>query len=197
MPNRFESNSRNCTKCEESKDSTEFRIVKRHVIKNFNDGYAYWCKYCEKKYQAEHFKKNQDWIKVRHKNYILLNREKARLYVRKWVSKNPEYKNRANELRRNNYSDFREKVLEKNRNFYKANKRLFFSKNAKRKAQKLRACPKWVNRKEIDSFYINCPPGNHVDHIVPLQGKNVSGLHVLWNLQYLPAIENLKKGIKF
>jgi hypothetical protein len=50
---------------------------------------------------------------------------------------------------------------------------------------------------EIQEFYRNCPEGHHVDHIVPLNGKNVSGLHTVSNLQYLTATENLRKYNKY
>jgi hypothetical protein len=68
-----------------------------------------------------------------------------------------------------------------------------------RRAKKLKATPGWLTaeqRKEMTEIYRNRPEGYHVDHLVPLQGKNVTGLHVPWNLQYLPAVENIRKGNK-
>jgi len=66
----------------------------------------------------------------------------------------------------------------------------------RRKLIKLQT-PKWVNMDDIKQIYKDRPEGHHVDHIVPLQGDNVSGLHVPWNLQHLPREENLKKSNKF
>lgn len=71
------------------------------------------------------------------------------------------------------------------------------SQDARRRAAKAQRTPAWANLDEIRTFYKNCPPGHHVDHIVPLQGENVSGLHVEHNLQYLPASENIRKGNKW
>lgn len=54
--------------------------------------------------------------------------------------------------------------------------------------------PKWADQNEIRDFYAACPAGFEVDHIVPLLGEQVSGLHVSENLQYLPVRENRKKA---
>jgi hypothetical protein len=58
------------------------------------------------------------------------------------------------------------------------------------------ATPKWVNRSLLNEVIGACPPDCHIDHILPLRGKVVCGLHVPENLQYLPAQENLFKSNK-
>ncbi len=65
---------------------------------------------------------------------------------------------------------------------------------AKRRAALLQRTPLWADLDAIDVFYVACPRGFEVDHIFPLQGKTVSGLHVVDNLQYLSMPENRAKG---
>ncbi len=64
-----------------------------------------------------------------------------------------------------------------------------------------KATPKWSNKNEIRKIYeeakrISAKTGikHDVDHIFPIQGKTVSGLHVIENLQIIPASENRKKS---
>lgn len=69
--------------------------------------------------------------------------------------------------------------------------------DARHRAARTQACPTWLTKdqhREIVAFYDACPPGMSVDHIVPLQGRTVCGLHVPWNLQYLTIRENSAKG---
>lgn len=65
------------------------------------------------------------------------------------------------------------------------------------RASKLDRTPIWADLEKIKTIYKNCPKGYHVDHIIPLQGDIVSGLHVESNLQYLLAKDNLEKSNKF
>lgn len=81
------------------------------------------------------------------------------------------------------------------------------AKTARRRAAKLRATPKWLTvaqYKDIQLLYtmaknleLDTGVKHHVDHIVPLQGNNVCGLHVPWNLQVITAEENIRKHNKW
>ena len=69
------------------------------------------------------------------------------------------------------------------------------AQQAKRRAAKLHATPQWADFEAIKDVYMEAEYFQmHVDHIIPLQGKDVCGLHVWENLQLLSEIENLKKG---
>jgi len=77
----------------------------------------------------------------------------------------------------------------------------YSAKNAARRAKRLKRTPAWANLKKIELVYQLCNWASrftdeplHVDHVAPLCGKNISGLHVAENLQILPASENFAKN---
>ena len=63
--------------------------------------------------------------------------------------------------------------------------------------RKTKQMPQWANKDKIKEIYINRPNGYQVDHIIPLKGEFVSGLHVENNLQYLSAFDNRSKNNSF
>lgn len=93
---------------------------------------------------------------------------------------------------------YREKQRERRRRYGATpNGKASFRRKSLEKELKVRqATPPWHDRSSVNEFLANCPDGHHIDHIVPLRGKNVCGLHTLANLQYLPAKENMSKSNK-
>lgn len=131
----------------------------------------------------------------------------------KWNKQNKEqYKNNCKNHKMNNpslYKEYKKKEYNKNIEKYKQNSKAYRnSKHGKgvrqalgreRELAKSHATPKWLTkeqRQQMKDIYINRPKGFHVDHIHPLKGENFCGLHVPWNLQYLPAAENIRKRNK-
>ena len=133
--------------------------------------------------KKEYYQKNKEAIKAKKRAHYSQNKEERRLKTKEWRKKNPE---RRKELNRK-YSSKPEA---------KAKHRIV---QAYRRARQISATPIWLSIsqvEEIKNIYLNCPKNFHVDHIVPLKGKMVCGLHVPWNLQCLPEIDNMKKSNK-
>lgn len=65
------------------------------------------------------------------------------------------------------------------------------------RAKNYNALPKWADLREIRRIYLACPQGMAVDHIAPLQGRLICGLHIPCNLQYLPKRLNSIKSNNF
>jgi len=96
-------------------------------------------------------------------------------------------------INKNYYLNNKDKIKQYSKDYRLKNPNFKKSHCAKRRALKLKATPKFANLEKIKEIYKNCPKGYVVDHIVPLQGKIVCGLHVEWNLQYLTKSENSSK----
>ncbi len=194
-----------CPKCSTTKSFDEFHKDSRRA-----DGMKLYCKKCRKSEEPA------EKVRKRKKRYRESNKESIKEYMVGWRRTNPEkvkeHSRRSSENRdKESLKEYNKKYKKRNRESvlaavrdchkkykerYRPTKRAAL---AKYRAKKLHATPKWLSKSMLGSmreFYKNCPEGHQVDHIVPLQGKEVSGLHVLWNLQYLTAGENRRKGNK-
>lgn len=124
-------------------------------------------------------------------------------------SKENYYKNHAKNRERLNkyYYDNHDEEKENRRNHYQRNKSIYLSNNYLRDERIKTATPIWLNESELKDIRLKYKIAQrlrnlngaqyHVDHIVPICGEIVCGLHVPWNLQVIFAEENLRKGNKF
>ena len=135
------------------------------------------------------------------REWYLRNREKSIERAREWNAENPDKR-----------KQYRDKWREANRDQHNAINRAWNAKNqhvktaleGKRRAAKMQRTPKWLSSDDLfiieEAYHLAKLRTEltgilwHVDHILPLQGKTVSGLHVPTNLQVIPATENLKKS---
>jgi hypothetical protein len=120
----------------------------------------------------------------------------------KWQKDNIERKREIN-------TNWREKNREQhnatNCNWNKNNKPVKAALQAKRKTAQLQRTPAWdpdahliIAKYQLAAMFSKASGiEHHVDHIIPLQGKKVSGLHTFANLRVIPGSDNVKKSNKF
>ncbi len=94
------------------------------------------------------------------------------------------------------YAQNTELISDRNKQYRKNDPDKFRVKDANKKYSKMRRIPPWSETEKINDMYRNRPEGMQVDHIIPLHGELVSGLHVFSNLQYLTVKENSLKSNK-
>ena len=120
-----------------------------------------------------------------HKAWYLKNKEKHLANCKTYAQTNPD------------------KIAINNKKWKDKNTGKVNATTAKRRATKLQQTPSWSETEEIKELYswaahLQKVTGiqMHVDHVIPLQGKHVSGLHCVDNLKVITAAENLRKGNK-
>ena len=155
-----------CSRCNIEKPKQAF-----YKSKSTKDGFHTICSICDSLRKKEYYQENKEAIRLKQADYYKNNKEKVRASNKAWK---------------------------------KTNHASVIRSATERKHKVKIATPKWLTetqKQEIFDMYwlakdlSSVTEGKyHVDHITPLRGENVCGLHVPWNLQILPDDVNLSKN---
>lgn len=131
---------------------------------------------------AEYYK-NHERCKEQRRQYRLRNIEKLRIRQKQQRQKH------------------KDKIAAYNKKYKADNRHIYAASQKAREARIKKSMPIWVDLTAMAAIYeearkatIDTGVKHEVDHIVPLQGRGVCGLHVPWNLQVLTKIENVRKS---
>jgi hypothetical protein len=122
----------------------------------------------------------------------------------KWRKKNPQKVKQHNDIQYLKYETEKHKWKARAQKYLKNNKDKVNARTVAYQLAKANRVPLWADKEKIKELYkkavlksIETGIQWHVDHIVPLRGKLVSGLHVPENLRVIPGIENVKKANRY
>lgn len=161
-----------------------------------------------KKYNNENKAALDEWKKTwSYENREKINAQKREAYQRDRDAalarrKRYYYENRSNQLLKN--KEWRTANTKHLKEYQQENVAQYAFRTSLRRSARINATPAWLNedeRLQIAAMYrqsrslsISTSTPHQVDHIVPLKGHRVCGLHVPWNLRVITAFENLSKG---
>lgn len=175
-----------CTKCKQIKPYEAFSKLTKA-----KDGHQYQCKVCKLELQKNNPNRKNVTKKYRDSNKEVCNARS----IESQHKKLDHYRKKQSEWQK------------QNRDRVNKNRRIAYAKNAAKEIEKVRRRTARIKgnqlevefQAEVDGIYMFCSlfKGFEVDHIIPLNGKLVSGLHVPSNLQVLPITENRSKGNKY
>jgi hypothetical protein len=189
-----------CRICLQEKDYTGF-----YPRASSADGYRHDCKECciarSKARYRKDLEASRAWHREHHHQKIEAN---PNWYAEHYAANQDKFRRQNAAYYHTRYRDRRliaaKKWVAENRGKSNAIKKAY-------KVAKARACPAWLTEDEHWMMYEAYELAHlrsellgyvwHVDHIIPLQGRTVSGLHVPWNLQVIPGVDNMSKSNKF
>jgi len=178
-----------CCKCKIEREKSAF-----NKNKSKKDGLSDECRICTLEYGRKYRTLNKEKLLRGSREFKSLHRDEINT------------KNRERYLLKRQDEVFMKKKRDANLKYKSLNKGKVNSDTAKRYVAKMDRLA--VSTKEelinIEDLYKEAQKltretkvPHHVDHIIPLQGKLVSGLHVLKNLQILTEQENCSKHNKY
>ena len=179
-----------CNRCKQDKPVGGFYANKR-----MKDGLNTFCIACHKadNLRRKAVNRANPEFKEAEREYKKLYREitvsQRAAYMFQWRKKNQAYVNEYSKQYRDAHKDY------------------FNFACQKRKITLIHRTPSWLTEDDlwaIKEAYVLAALRTkmfgfawHVDHVIPLRGKNVSGLHTPINLQVIPAVDNLRKTNKY
>lgn len=176
--------SKKCNKCNKYRDLSVF-----YGSKTGKYGVDSVCNICRRLAFALWRQENPELSRIKDRKYRESNANKVNQAKKKWEIRNPDKVYLAKKRWRDNNPELC---------------RAYDRKPRSRRDRIVRQqTPSWANHDRIKATYSECAritrkTGviHHVDHIIPLKGRNISGLHCHENLQIIPALDNLRKNNK-
>jgi len=198
--------SKLCSTCKEEKDLSFFALAR-----DKKDGHASRCKVCQAVYAAAYYQRSKDKYAAAYQSQADQKRADARARyhadkeasvqrMRKWREENLLVVQARDRAR---YQERKDLVLKERRDYLQNNRAAVYASRRKSRLQRAKRVPCWLTQEDfvaIEAVYAEAIRltketgiAHHVDHIYPLQGETVSGLHVPSNLCAIPARDNLTK----